>query len=173
LPPLYTLEYITTTQGLSEADVSTYIEHYREKLSQQASQTPPQFTQDDLKLFAYVKQELTSSPSTSHDEILTKIENGALDSFAWTAPSGPTGEQPPSPSARAKQELAGFKQKFLDSVIAAPVDWMVAVLVLLLISLIIYAIIRPGILKPLEGIDYARGVITFVIAITTVVIALI
>jgi hypothetical protein len=177
---LYALEQATQFLDLSAAIVGAYIKEYGARLSAQANQLPPTFTDEDLRLLAYVKQRLVNLPSPTPGAILMDIENGAVATFDWTPPAAQrehpsAGHQTSAPAQRdAPFKMISAVKEIRTTIASNITPIAIFAIALLLISLFFIAIWRSkDILSPLEEIAYARGLITFIVAFSTMATALI
>lgn len=84
---LYTPKDVRDILKVSASAVRNYVDHYAAHLSETAQRTPRQFTEEDLRLFAYVRYKTTPPQQATHEVILAEIAAGALDDFDWEPPT--------------------------------------------------------------------------------------
>lgn len=85
---LYSTKDASASTGASRQIIRTYTERYKEYFSSEVQAQPGQprrFTEQDLKLIAYIYQQ-TSQQGQKHEQVQTSLAAGALDEFAWQQP---------------------------------------------------------------------------------------
>ena len=85
----YSTKEASDVTGASKQIIRVYTVRYARYLSTEGTPEPGKprrFTEDDLKLLAYVYQQ-TSAGNMTHEQVLDSLAQGALERFEWSAPT--------------------------------------------------------------------------------------
>ena len=74
--------------GASSSALRNYTRDYARHLSTEATTTPRRFTEDDIRLIAYVI-DCTKNRGLKHEEVAESLLAGAMDDFEWEPPTMP------------------------------------------------------------------------------------
>ena len=97
---LYTTKDASALTGASRQIIRAYTDRYKEHFCSEVQAQPGQprrFTDQDLKLIAYIYQQ-TGQASQKHDQVLASLAAGALDAFDWQVPEVSESKDPGEPS---------------------------------------------------------------------------
>jgi DNA-binding transcriptional MerR regulator len=84
----YAPKDVMAMTGVSSSALRNYTRDYARHLSTDATTTPRRFTEDDIRLIAYVI-DCTKNRGMKHDEVAESLQAGDLASFEWEMPSTP------------------------------------------------------------------------------------
>ena len=83
----YSVSDVSKLVGASVASIRSYAARYASFMSPTATPTAGQvrrFSDGDVKLIAYVYEQTANG--ATHDQVLDRLTNGALDAWNWTPP---------------------------------------------------------------------------------------
>ena len=118
---LYSTKDASALTGASRQIIRAYTERYKEHFSREVQAQPGQprrFTEQDLKLIAYIYQQ-TGQQAQKHEQVLAALSAGALEQFAWQPPEATEeaeqGEVPPSTALVPISTLQAAQALMLDA----------------------------------------------------------
>jgi len=74
--------------GVSSSSLRNYTRDYERYFSTEATTTPRHFTEEDLRLIAFIV-DCTKGRALTHDQVAERLLAGDLDTFTWLAPEMP------------------------------------------------------------------------------------
>ena len=84
----YTPKDVQSMVAVSASGLRNYTRDYARWLSMEATETPRRFTEDDVRLIAFIVH-CTKERAMTHAQVVDRLQDGDLQTFTWQIPQAP------------------------------------------------------------------------------------